>query len=273
MKTSLLKDLKILARLYRHRGELIFRPRWSKIPRCYQVNIRSRDGRFEADARLRRGSSDLSTFRQIFVKRDYDLTRLARGEEIKRIYSSIVERGLPLILDLGANIGLASLYFAGCWPEARIIAVEPAPDNYELLRNNLGGHDNIRPVHAAVAASAGTVRIANPGADAWGYQTESVAPGSDRAIAALPVSDLLKLEPLAIPFIAKIDIEGFEKDLFSANTGWVSRFPILIVELHDWMLPRSASAANFLRTIAPLDRDFVTSGENIYSITNGFASG
>jgi FkbM family methyltransferase len=268
---SLLKDLKLFARLYRDRHDFVFRPRWAGGRQHCQVNIRARDGRFEANVRLRRGTSDLGTFRQIFVKRDYDLSRLARGAEIGRLYASIASRGVPLILDLGANIGLASLYFAKRWPEARIIAVEPSAENYRLMCDNIADHGNIQPVRAAVAANAGAVRIVNPEADAWGYRTEAAAPGAEGAIAAVPVADLLKMAPLSIPFIAKIDIEGFEDDLFSTNTDWVSAFPVMVIELHDWMLPRAASSRNFLRTIAQLDRDFVCQGENVFSISNGAA--
>lgn len=267
---SLLKDLKIVARLYRDRSEFVFRPRWLGMPEHYEIHIRSLDGGFEANVRMRRGSSDLRTFRQIFLKRDYDLRRLARGADVAAIYASIVDHGVPLILDLGANIGLASLYFAKNWPRARIISVEPARDNYLLMCDNIAAHSSIQPVHAAVAVRTGAVRIADPGEGAWAYRTETATPGSDGAIAALSVPDLLMMAPACVPFIAKIDIEGFEKDLFATNTEWVSKFPILVVELHDWMFPRSASSRSFLRTISQLDRDFVTSGENIFSISNSF---
>ena len=40
----------------------------------------------------------------------------------------------------------------------------------------------------------------------------------------------------ADPFIVKVDIEGFEADLFSANTQWVGRTPIIITELHNWLI-------------------------------------
>ena len=47
-------------------------------------------------------------------------------------------------------------------------------------------------------------------------------------------------------FVVDGDIEGFEKDLFSQNTEWVQLFPLLIIELHDWMLPREANSEIFL---------------------------
>jgi FkbM family methyltransferase len=42
-----------------------------------------------------------------------------------------------VIVDVGANIGLTSLYFAVMYPEARLFCFEPLPENVELLRMNL----------------------------------------------------------------------------------------------------------------------------------------
>ncbi|MFL6694040.1 MAG: FkbM family methyltransferase, partial [Ramlibacter sp.] len=66
----------------------------------------------------------------------------------------------------------------------------------------------------------------------------------------------------------KIDIEGFEANLFSANCEWIDLFPLLIIELHDWLLPRQGNSRAFLREIAQRDRDFVFRGENVFSISN-----
>lgn len=38
-------------------------------------------------------------------------------------------------------------------------------------------------------------------------------------------------------FIVKIDIEGFEADLFESNLGWLDELTALFVEPHDWMFP------------------------------------
>ena len=68
--------------------------------------------------------------------------------------------------------------------------------------------------------------------------------------------------------ILKIDIEGFENELFSKNTEWIDNFPIIIIELHDWMLPKTCKSSNFLSSISKKNRDFLYSGENIFSIKN-----
>ena len=64
--------------------------------------------------------------------------------------------------------------------------------------------------------------------------------------------------------IFKIDIEGGEKSLFSGDTTWMRQFPLIIIELHDWMLPFSGSSKNFLKAVAEHEFDFVHKGENIF---------
>ena len=47
-----------------------------------------------------------------------------------------------IIVDVGANIGMASLYFATKYPQARIIAIEPETSNFEMLAQNVGAYVN-----------------------------------------------------------------------------------------------------------------------------------
>ena len=48
----------------------------------------------------------------------------------------------------------------------------------------------------------------------------------------------------------------------------IDRFPVVIIELHDWMLPHSASRRPFLQWRASRDSDFVYRGENVFSFSN-----
>jgi hypothetical protein len=86
------------------------------------------------------------------------------------------------------------------------------------------------------------------------------------------VQSLTNTMPKCTPFMAKIDIEGFEDVLFYSNTDWIERFPVIIIELHDWMLPGKANSTNFLRAIAEYDRDLLFRGENVVSIANAKCS-
>jgi hypothetical protein len=75
-------------------------------------------------------------------------------------------------------------------------------------------------------------------------------------------------QPAFFPAIVKIDIEGAEKDVFKGSFEWVRQTPVIIVELHDWLLPKQRTSSTFLEVIAGLDRDFITVGDNIFSIAN-----
>jgi hypothetical protein len=82
------------------------------------------------------------------------------------------------------------------------------------------------------------------------------------------IDSLLSLNADATPFIVKIDIEGFEDDLFSRNTDWVDLFPVLIIELHDWMLPGARVTQKFLADIAKREREFMHFDGYVVSIAD-----
>lgn len=220
---------------------------------------------------LRRGGPDPRTFKMIFKRKDYEIRRLRRSKELDDLYRDMVRSGVaPLIIDCGANIGLASLYFDARFPGSQIVAIEPEVGNVELLRRNCQGVDNIHVELAAIASAPGFVRIVDQAADHDSYRTELIGDGQ-AGVPAITVEQLIDrycAGGSAAPFIIKIDIEGAEEELFSANTEWVARFPLLIIELHDWMFTSQANSRNFLKCMAMEDRDFVYFDENIFSIRN-----
>jgi FkbM family methyltransferase len=256
---------------YRGHSEFTFRPRFG-LSGLSAIDVKAKEGHFRASVKLRPNSSDLSVFSQVFVDNHYNMRRFARYPEICRLFRETARDRTPLILDCGANIGLSSLYFAKNWPSAHIIAVEPDPGNFELLCRNVAAHANIQPLQAAVGGDDGPVRIINADASDWARRTERASAGAPDAIIGLSVQSLISIAPpprIYQPFLVKIDIEGFEKDLFASNREWIVRFPVLIIELHDWLLPGQGTSHSFLEAIAPLDRDFLFFDENVFSIANG----
>jgi FkbM family methyltransferase len=272
MKTELRIFAKMLFDMRRHRGrtEFSFRPRFGN-GRLSGIDVKAKEGDFRAAVKLRPNSSDLAVFAQIFVDNDYNLRRFRRYPEICRLFNEIERGRTPLIVDCGANIGLSSLYFAKNWPSAHVISVEPDQGNFELLRRNVAAHANIQAVEAAVVGEDGRVRIMDKDAQEWARRTERASGEALDGITGLSIQSLIAMAPpprAYQPFLIKIDIEGAEEDLFSCNREWIEKFPILIIELHDWLLPGQGTSRNFLEAIAPLDRDFVFFGENIFSIAN-----
>ncbi|WP_178130886.1 FkbM family methyltransferase [Reyranella sp. CPCC 100927] len=214
------------------------------------------------------GTSDEDVIWQIFGGGDYDLTRLRRFDDIRRYVDARHAAGQrPVIIDAGANIGISAVFFALTFPTARVVAIEPEAENFALLVRNtreLGVHC----LRAALSSEPGHVTVHDGGEGSWSFRTErAAAPGG---IPCLTINDLFAehLDTDAFPFLVKVDIEGAEADVFSRNTQWVERTPVIITELHDWLLPGQGTALPFLRCVSALDRDFVYLGEDVFSIDN-----
>jgi FkbM family methyltransferase len=217
--------------------------------------------------------ADLFAVWQCFYKKQYELPRprwhpAAHRDALQRRYQAIVARQkTPLIVDCGAYIGVSSLWFAACFPRARIVAIEPAPDNAKLLRRNAEGHQ-IEVIEAGVGAEESTLALVDSGNGTMGYRTVD-APDAMCQVPIVPLRDILarNQESTYEPLILKVDIEGSEKPLF-ANARWedLDKFPIIILEEHDFMMPGSSTGSTFFEYHARRQRDFLFVHENIFSI-------
>lgn len=230
------------------------------------LNLGSATRKFQ----LRPNTSDEGVITQVLKNSDYNFRRLRRGAELVAVYDRIAASGkAPLIVDAGANIGASPVYFAYSFPKARVVAIEPEHDNFDLLSANTQGLP-VECIRGALASKPGSIDLVDPGEGSWGFRTSSSGAGkaTNQSVECVTINDIYASHTDCSPFIAKIDIEGGEHDLFSANTDWVAKTPLIIVELHDWLLLGSANSRPFLRCISGHDRDFVYIGENIFSIDN-----
>ena len=180
-------------------------------------------------------SSDGYVYQQIFHNREYEFN----------------ERFPPkVIIDAGANIGLASVYFATRYPEARIIAIEPENSNVELLRLNTRDYPNVVVVHGALWGRDEQLHVLDSRLGKWGFMTTPVdePPPLGDVIAqetlGITVPSLLDAYGIGHVDIFKIDIEGAEKELFEHCETWIDRIDALIVELHDRMKPGCSDSFN-----------------------------
>ena len=76
----------------------------------------------------------------------------------------------PVIVDAGAHIGMATLYYKMLFPHARILAFEPVPYNFKILEKNIHENqlENVELFEAVVAPKSGVLRIQEPiGEGAW----------------------------------------------------------------------------------------------------------
>ena len=120
----------------------------------------------------------------------------------------------PRIVDCGANIGTAVLFFKAVWPDAEIRAYEADPATFAQLVRTIedNGLRDVTPVNAVVGAAAGSTAFYSSPTDP-GSLTGSVDPSWGGAIRqelpAVRLSQHLR-EPVDL---LKLDIEGAEYDV------------------------------------------------------------
>jgi FkbM family methyltransferase len=213
-----------------------------------QERIVVRPQQAKAPIVVRVPSSDLSTYDQVFRNGEYEFQ--ASNPKV--------------IIDAGANIGLASILFASRYPSARIIAIEPEHSNFQLLKENVAPYSSITPVHAALWHENSTIRLHDPGLGEWGYMT--LAGGEGHEVRAVTVDRLMEEFGVDRVDILKVDIEGAEKEVFSSPAAWIERVDGIIIELHDGMKP--GCSETFFRNTPGFDLEWHR-GENLYKARNG----
>jgi FkbM family methyltransferase len=202
--------------------------------------------------RLRKGTTDKDVFFQVFVIREYDFAGVPQFERLQSTYERALEAGeIPLILDCGANVGLATIWFARIFPRARIYAIEPDRGNFEMLCANVRDYANVVPLHAAIwDRHAENLAIVDPAVPASFYQVSESGESGRNDVRAYTVPEITRMAGSHRILLAKIDIEGGEQALFRSNTDWLGDVDAIAIELHDWLLPGKGSSRNFFAVLA-----------------------
>ncbi|GAA1887226.1 FkbM family methyltransferase [Streptantibioticus ferralitis] len=164
----------------------------------------------------------------------------------------------PVVVDVGAGIGLFSLFVKRRYPQARVIAFEPVPGNVRLLRRNLALHGFADDVvvrqscmGAQPAAAAGFTHVPRLAGNSTLHPEELVAQqrlmarhvGEEKAAALFataritvevePFSQALgRIAPTGRIDLVKVDVEGAELDVLHgiAEDDW-PRIGALLIEV------------------------------------------
>ncbi|MBS1718516.1 MAG: FkbM family methyltransferase [Armatimonadetes bacterium] len=232
------------------------------------------DGRGQSGSIIFRvGSSDEQLIRHAFELGVYDLRPFPRFAELQSLHQKILAAGkTPLILDIGANIGVISNYWSWQLPNCRYLCVEPLNENFDLLQENVRRLD-AKAFHAGIASEEGSLSVTMPNPeDYWSAITTRGGSGGE-SVPAITINSLLAAEPNGVPLIAKIDIEGFENDLFSKNLEWLPKIPMLVMEMHDWLFCKKNTSLSFRRAVMLGEHaDFISWGENFVVLAHDLDS-
>jgi FkbM family methyltransferase len=140
------------------------------------------------------------------------------------------------VVDLGANIGLVSLFLASRYELTHVLAVEPSPGNAAVLRTNLERNGIPGEV---VEAAAGPEDGVGLFADNERVPTLGMMGQEGRPVSVISMPTLLERLPKdATVDVLKLDIEGAEAELFAADDlSWLERVRLIMIELHPKYVP------------------------------------
>ena len=216
---------------------------------------------------LRDKTMDLGTYQQIFIDKEYNF---------------IANLPPETIIDAGANIGLASIYFTNKFPKAKIIAIEPEIENFELLKKNISKYPNIIPLCVALWDRVGQIDLFDTGLGTNAYMVGGATVQSGiNGIIKTPKHDFRSLvntvtiEKILEDYnldrvdILKIDIEGAEKEVFNNSRNWIQKVNAIIIELHERM--KDGCCRAFYNNTIGFTNEW-SFGENVYLARNNSIS-
>ena len=193
------------------------------------VTVRTDRGVFVVDARSRTECEML--WSGVYDEDDIDFLHAATPAD-------------GVFIDVGANVGLIFIPVWRSVTAGRAIAVEPVPVNFErLTAARLANEPTAREptlLNIALGANPGVLRLVKEGS----------ASTSDNAVVALagepglevPVETLdATCEALGLERLdtVKIDVEGFEWEVFAGGRRTLERFrPIVYGEFNNELMPR-----------------------------------
>lgn len=175
-------------------------------------------------------------FQEVFINNDY-YTR-SRIED-------------PFIVDCGANIGMATVYFKLLFPDAKILSFEPNPYCFDVLKQNVKENDldNVSLIKAGCGKKEGKVTFhINPG-----FSPMSSMDGSRNPEAEAVDVDIVKLsDHINRPVdIFKMDIEGGEWDVMDdlVSTEKIKLIDRMFIEYHHRIGTPEVKLGRFLQII------------------------
>jgi FkbM family methyltransferase len=163
----------------------------------------------------------------------------------------------PVVLDVGANIGVHTIGWARACRRARIYAFEPSRSTFELLRanvdrNNVGA--NVEMIPEAVSDQVGVGEFFSCEDDAYSSLRDTER---KRVLESFPVTittidtfaDSRKLSKIDL---IKIDVEGFERQALEGAQRTLRKLrPHLFVEIFGGKNsnPDPAGTVDFVRSL------------------------
>lgn len=156
--------------------------------------------------------------------------------------------GDKVFLDVGANIGAQSLFVSAIVPDARVIAFEPQPENFELLKANMELNGKLFDIDKrGVWHKSGKTRIMAEGGGS--YMDKS----GDDEIQLITLAQIFEQYHLDRVSVLKIDIEhqNAEKLVLGTPLNILKRCGYICIEFDGYEGSDQTLLGKLIDYIAP----------------------
>jgi len=201
---------------------------------CFEINDKQKFDLINVNGlkiNYRKGSADEFVIKEIFETPLYDLNNYK------------IER-FPVIIDVGAQIGLFSLKMAQACPKSQIYAIEPEKENFELLKKNIAdnGFTNIIPLNKAIASKNEKVNLylgslVDGKKDTCSHTIHKAGFSSNQVqqVDGITFKSFLEENKIEKIDLLKVDAEQAEYELFESFPEEIlNKTKSLILELHKF---------------------------------------
>lgn len=160
--------------------------------------------------------------REVFEGREYPIVQIP-GHEVR------------VIVDIGANIGAAALFFHVNFPQARVVCFEPSPTSFVLLQSNLADEANVELHQAGLLDCAERLRlfVGNQHCMQNSLMQSIETSEAFEEVEVRRASDEFKRLGLDAVSILKIDTEGSELPILRDLSAMLERVDLLYLEYHS----------------------------------------
>lgn len=184
-----------------------------------------------------------------------------------------IDQNVEYIVDIGGNVGCASLLFQRTWPNAKILCCEPEPENMKYAKLNtenkliyiekaIVGDENLKEVKFNVCGWAGNHHV--DGHFRWDlFEPMGSKKVSDIIVPAITLKSLIDEQGFPRIDLLKIDCEGLEGTILQAFKPWMNLVKHFRGEWHgDADIPLIEDAFKNTHNVT-FDRKFTTHGDII----------
>ena len=223
------------------------------LPPRWEVSVKNTKGKIY----LRPNTSDTATFEQVFVAKEYEVP---------------FDFSPETIIDGGANVGFATLFFANKYPQAQILAIEPDRSNMEVLCLNTEPYENVKKIQSAIWGHTTHLRIENPEVEKWAFKVIESEAGQPDSFQAYSIEQLIAKMGRESIDLLKLDIEGSEISVFGGGyERWLPKVKMLMIELHEKISPGCTKVLE--EALSKYSFEKMENGENLIYYQKEFMKG